>query len=125
MTNETAQTLDKAQIRQLISAQMNAICMKDKDRLISYYATASISFGLKPPPPTKNATDWEAGLPLSTEIRDLCTFVSGDMALAHWLWRFTGMEKDHPAMQAWISNIAGYQRHQGRWKVVYEYCSLR
>ena len=125
MTNETVQTLDKAQIRQLISSQMNAICMRDKDRLISYYAMESISFGLNPPLPTKSATDWENSLPLGTEIRDLGTFVSGDVALAHWLWRFTGMEKDHPAMQAWISNIAGYQRYQGKWRVVYEYCSLR
>jgi ketosteroid isomerase-like protein len=30
------------------------------------------------------------------ETRDLSIIVNGDLALAHWLWRFTGMETDHP-----------------------------
>jgi hypothetical protein len=34
-----------------------------------------------------------------TATRDLSITVSGDLAIAHWLWRFTGMAEDHPAMQ--------------------------
>jgi ketosteroid isomerase-like protein len=129
MTTKIAQTHDKNQIRQLISDQMKAICTKDRDRIISYYITEAAVFELKPPAPIKNATVLGTFLSCSpasfgTEIRDLGTFVSGDMALAHWLWRFTDMEKDHPAMQAWIRNIAGYQRYQGKWRIVYEHCSL-
>jgi hypothetical protein len=43
-----------------------------------------------------------------------------DVALAHWLWRFTGMAKDHPAMQTRMPATAGYQRRHGRWQIVPE-----
>ena len=38
---------------------------------------------------------WEACLPcfpssFQTETRDLTIVVNGDVALAYWLWRFTG-----------------------------------
>ena len=125
-------THDEAQIRQLIADRANAICSKDLDRIMAHYATETIVFDVKPPYQTRGADAWrrvwEACLPyfpaaFGTETRDLSILVSGDLALAHWLWRFKG-KKDHPAMQTWMRNTAGYQRIQGRWQIVHEHCSV-
>ncbi|MBD2020477.1 nuclear transport factor 2 family protein [Leptolyngbya sp. FACHB-36] len=132
MTTETTHTQDEAQIRQLIGDQQRAICAKDVDQIMAYYATNVIFFDCKPPFQTQG-TDafrrtWEECLPyfpnsFGTEIRDLNIVVSGDLAIAHWLLRFTG-EEDHPAMQTWLRFTAAYQRQQGKWQIVHEHCSV-
>ncbi|WP_333878199.1 YybH family protein [Methylobacter sp.] len=133
MITETAKTHDKTQIRQLINDQMNAICAKNADQVMGHYAVDAIIFDTKPPFQIENTHElrraWEACLPrlpasFGTEIRDLGIFVSGDLALAYWFWRFTGMEKNHPVMQTWIRSTAGYQRHQDIWQIVHEHCSV-
>ena len=99
MTTDTTKTHDEAQIRQLIADVASAICAKDLDRIIAHYATDVIFFDVKPPFQTRGADalrrTWEACLPylpasFGTETRDLSVIVSGDLALAHWLRRFTG-----------------------------------
>jgi len=88
---------------------------------------------VKPPFQTTGADawrrTWEASLPyfpdsFQTEMRDLSLTVSGDLALAHWLFRFTGMEQDHPVMQTWIRITAGYRRIRGKWQIVHEHASV-
>jgi len=37
VTNDSTQTQDEAQIRQLIADEASAICAKDIDRIMSYY----------------------------------------------------------------------------------------
>lgn len=133
MTTDTAKTHDEAQIRQLIADQASAICAKDIDRIMAHYATDVTFFDCKSPFQTRGAEAfrriWEECLPyfpdsFGIERRDLSVTVSGDLALAHWLFRFTGEEKDHPALQTWIRLTGGYQRKQGRWQIVHEHCSL-
>jgi SnoaL-like domain len=81
---------------------------------MAHCATHVIVFDVKPPFQTKGADayrrTWEACLPyfpasFQIEMRDLSITVSGDLALAHWLFRLTGMEKDHPAMQTWMRSL--------------------
>jgi ketosteroid isomerase-like protein len=132
-TTESAQVHDEAQLRQLIADQLSAIGAKDLDRLMHHYAADVVVFDVKPPFQTTGAEawrrTWEASLPyfpdaFQTEMRDLSLTVSGDLALAHWLFRFTGMDKDHPAMQTWIRISAGYRRIRGRWQIVHEHASV-
>ena len=108
MTTKTTNTHDEAQIRQLIADQASAICAKDIDQIMAHYATDVMFFDCKPPFQTRGAEAfrrmWEECLPyfpdsFEIERRDLSIIVNGDLALAHWLFRFTGEEKDHPAMQ--------------------------
>jgi ketosteroid isomerase-like protein len=103
-TTESAHARDEAQLRQLIADQMRAICANDLDRLMHPYAAEVVVFDAQPPFQTTGADawrrTWEACLPyfpdsLQTEMRDLSLTVSGDVALAHWLWRLTGKDKDH------------------------------
>ena len=132
-TPASAQARDEAQLRQLITDQMSAIGAKDLDRLMTHYAAEVVIFDVKPPFQTTGAEawrrTWEACLPyfpdsFQTEMRDLSLTVSGDLALAHWLFRLTGMAKDHPAMQTWIRISAGYRRIRGRWQIVHEHASV-
>jgi len=133
MTTETTQAHDEAEIRQLIADQISAICAKNVDRIMARYAEDVVYFDCKPPFQTKGAEAfrriWEECLPcfpasFGIETRDLNIFVSGDLALAHWLFRFTGEDKDHPALQTWMRLTTGCQRKEGKWRIVHEHCSL-
>ncbi len=133
MTTENTRAQDDAQIRQLIADWASALCAKDLDRLMAHYAAHVIVFDAKPPFQTKGAKayrrTWEACLPyfpasFRIETRDLSITVSGDLALAHWLFRLTGKEKDHPAMPTWMRSTVGYQRNQGRWQIMHEHVSI-
>ena len=132
-TTGSTHARDAAQLRQLIDDQMSAICARDLDRIMNPYAADVVVFDVKPPFQTKGADawqrTWEACLPyfpasFQIEMRDLSLTVSGDLALAHWLFRLTGMEKDHPAMQTWMRSTAGYRRIRGRWQIVHEHASV-
>jgi ketosteroid isomerase-like protein len=105
VTTETTKTQDEAQIRQIIADTASAICAKDLDRIMAHYAQDVIIFDAIPPFQTKGADEfrrtWEACLPcfpdsFGIEMRDLSLTVSGDLAIAHWLFHFTGMATDHP-----------------------------
>jgi ketosteroid isomerase-like protein len=133
MTTATTTTKDEAQIRQLIADETSAICAKDVDRIMVHYAQDVIIFDVKPPFQIKGADAfrriWEECLPcfpdsFAIESRDLTVTVSGDLAIAHWLFHFTGMAKDHPAAQMWMRNTVGYQRNQGKWQIVHGHCSV-
>jgi len=52
------------------------------------------------------------------ETRDLVT-LSGDLAVAHCLSRFTGMPE-----QSWIRARAVYRKDHGKWQIVHERYSV-
>jgi len=133
VTTETTKTQDEAQIRQIIADTASAICAKDLDRIMAHYAQDLIIFDAIPPFQTKGADEfrhtWEACLPcfpdsFEIEMRDLSLTASGDLAMAHWLFHFTGMPKDRPAAQMWMRMTSACQRKQGKWQIVHEHCSV-
>jgi len=109
----------------IIADEASAICAKDIDRIMSYYDPDVVFFDVKPPFQTNGADAlrriWEECLPYFPdsfgESRDLSIIVSGDLAIAHWLNRFTGMEPNHPAMQT----CCGSPRSTigNRWQIVH------
>ncbi len=133
MTTTTTKIQDEAQIRELIADEVSAICAKDIDKIMAHYAQDVMIFDVKPPFQIKGADAfrriWEECLPyfpeaFEIESRDLSITVSGDLAIAHWIFHFTGMEKDHPAAQMWMRNTVSYQRNQGKWQIVHGHCSV-
>lgn len=133
MTTGSTIIHNEAQIRQLIADQQSAICTKDVDQIMSHYASKVIVFDVKPPFQTQGKEAfrrvWEECLPcfpdsFEIETRDLNITVSGDLAFAHWLFRFTEMEQDHPAMQTWMRITAAYQKNQGKWQILHEHLSV-
>ena len=128
MSSENIDSDPEAEIRRLVADQQSAVCAKDIDRIMAHYSADVIVFNVKPPFQTRGAKDWrrewEASLshfPASfgTETRDLVITVSGDVAIAHYLCRFTGMPG-----QSWIRDTAVYKRDQGTWKIVHEHYSV-
>lgn len=133
MTTASTITSNEAQIRQLIADQQRAICTKDVDQIMSRYATEVIIFDVKTPFQTKGKEAfcqvWEACLPyfpdsFEIETRDLTIAVNDNLAVAHWLFRFTEMEPDHPAMQTWMRVTAVCQKNQGNWQILHEHLSV-
>src|SRR5271169_5064575 len=126
-------TSDEQQIRQVITDWTSAQCARDIDRLMSHYATEVVVFGVNPPFHTTGAAAWrrvwEAALshfPASfgVEIRDIIIVVSGDLALAHWQLRYTGMGAEHQATQTWLRTTVGYVRRKDRWQILHEHHSV-
>ncbi|NJK75957.1 MAG: SnoaL-like domain-containing protein [Oscillatoriales cyanobacterium RU_3_3] len=133
MKTATTTTQDEAQIRQLIAAQESAICAKDLDRIMAPYLSDAIIFDAIPPFQTKGVDalrhTWEECFPcfpdsFKIETQDLKITVSGDLACAHWLFRFAGMEPDHPAMQTWMRITSICQRNGDKWQIVHEHISV-
>ncbi|HEY9845573.1 MAG TPA: nuclear transport factor 2 family protein [Candidatus Caenarcaniphilales bacterium] len=131
MTTTTTKTHAEAQIQQLIADQQRAICTKDMDQIMSRYATEVIIFDVKPPFQTKGKEAvrqvWEACLPyfpdsFEMETRDLTISVNDNLAVAHWLFRFTGEEP--PVMQTWMRVTAVCQKNQGTWQILHEHVSI-
>lgn len=133
MDDYLAALTDDAAVRKLIAEQQAAICAKDLDDLMKPYAAEFVAFDAIPPFRTLGPEAWRqtwAGcLPHMPEVfeiesRDLCVVVSGEVAFAHWMFRFTGPQKDHPAMQSWMRLTGCYRKIAGAWKVVHEHCSV-
>lgn len=133
MKTESAIASHETQIRQLIADQQRAICAKDVDQIMSYYANEFIAFNVTPPFEIKGREAyrqvWQACLPyfpdsFGVETRDLSVTVRNDLAVAYWLSHFTGMEPNHPAMQTWMRITAIYQNNQGNWQIVHEHNSV-
>jgi ketosteroid isomerase-like protein len=132
-TPESARARDDARRRHLSAEPRRALGAQDLDRRMPPYAAAVVVFDAEPPFQTPGAGAFRrtraACLPYfpdacQTEGRDLRLTVSGDVALAHWLWRFTGMATDHLARQTLLRSPAGSQRLRGRWQIVHEHASV-
>jgi ketosteroid isomerase-like protein len=133
MIASTTTTQDEVQIRQLIADQQSAIGAKNIDRILAPYLTEVVVFDAIPPFQTKGVDalrhTWEECFPcfpdsFEIETRDLNIAVSGDLACAYWLFRFTGMEQDHPAMQTWMRITSICQRNRGKWQIIHEHISV-
>ena len=121
-------TPDEVEIRRLIADLHEAVCTKNIDRIVSHYADEVVVFNVKPPFQIRGAKDWRrewetslSHFPASFGMatRDLAITVSEDLALAHYLYRFTGLPG-----QSWIRDTAIYKRNLGKWQIVHEHYSV-
>ncbi len=121
------------QIRKVLSDRDIALGAKNLEALMAYYSPSVVVFDAIPPFVYKGTEAlrlaWEGCFPcfpdsFGTEIRNLCIAVGGDVASAHYLWRFSGMEPDHPAMQTWMRNTTLLERKQGEWLITHEHWSV-
>jgi uncharacterized protein (TIGR02246 family) len=133
MDDHLASITGEAEIRQFMSAQIEAIRAKDVDRIMSFYAPDAVVFDVKPPFRTAGAEAWRqmwaACLPyfpdsFQIEGRELFVAVSGTLAFAHWLFRFITEDPNHPAAQTWMRSTACYRKTAGRWAIAHEHGSV-
>lgn len=122
-------TGDEAEIRGLVADQQRAVCAKDIDAIMAHYAGEFAVFNVKPPFQIRDATEWRrvwerslTHFPASfgTETRDLVVAVNGELAVAHYFLRFTGLGGE----PSWIRVTVVYKRMAGRWRIVHEHSSV-
>lgn len=132
MSETPTATADEAALRDMIQAQMDALCAKDIDGIMAVYGDEFHAFDAIPPfqyrDPASWRQVWEECLPhfpesFGIELRDLELTVGTDLAYAHWLSRFTG-DEDHPATRNWLRFTAVYRKTDGRWRTVHEHISV-
>ncbi len=123
----------ETQIRHLMNAHIRAICAKNLDQIMAHYAPKIVIFDMKPPLALRGLDDcramWATSLPYMPTITGMETqavniTISGDLALAHWVARFTGLEPNHPAAQMWLRLTAGCQRRGDHWQIIHEHVSV-
>ncbi len=127
------ETQAEAQIRHLMDDHMRAICAKNLDQIMAHYAPAIVIFDMKPPLAIRGLDDcrnmWATSLPYmptisGMETQSVSITISGDLALAHWVARFAGLEPNHPAAQMWLRITAGCQRQGEQWQIIHEHVSV-
>lgn len=126
-------TADEAEIRRMIAAWSRAVEAKDVDGILADYAPEVVLYDAIPPYKAVGVeairAAWEGCFPyfperFRSEHRDLKVYVSGDTALVFALHHFVPEPADHPCGQTWMRVTAGYQRIEGRWRVVHEHVSI-
>lgn len=117
------------EIRDLIVNQHRAICRKDVAGIMANYADDAMIFNVKPPFQIAKRGEWGqvwqtslAHFPASftIETKNLQVTISGDLAVARYLYRFGGL----PGKQSWIRSTAVYQRTGNHWRIVHEHHSV-
>ncbi|MBW4486067.1 MAG: nuclear transport factor 2 family protein [Tildeniella torsiva UHER 1998/13D] len=128
-----SQTQAEAQIRHLIDDHISAICAKNLDQIMAHYAPEIVIFDMKPPLALRGIDDchtmWATSLPYmptisGMETQSVSITISNDLALAHWVARFAGLEPNHPAAQMWLRITSGCQRQGEQWQIIHEHVSV-
>jgi len=129
MTTQTMDSRDEAEILRVIADQQSAVRAKNVERIMSHYAAEFAVFNVKPPFQIRETAEWRRGWETSlahfpasfgTETRELAITMSGVLAVAHYLSRFTGL----PGERCWIRVTAVYKRIEGGWRIVHEHSSV-
>lgn len=123
----------KTEIKKVIDDFMAALCKKDVKSMLSHYAPDVVCYDVKPPYQVKGAVAWkhiwEASIgyfppKFKIEIKELKIHASGDMAIAHYMFRLAGTAKEHDAAQTYIRITTGFKKQQGKWKIIHEHGSV-
>ena len=129
MSNSAIDSRCEQEIRQALADRQRAIRQKNIDRILACYADEAVVFNVKPPFQIRDKGawrhEWESSLahfPASfgSETKDVKIIAQGDVAVVHYLYRFTGMPFD----PSWIRNTSVYRKIEGRWLIVHEHGSV-
>ncbi len=124
---------DQDEIQCIIAGQLRAVCAKDIDGIMAGYADDAVIFDVKPPFCTKGKEAWRemwnTVLPylpecLNAQTRDLKIMIEGDLAVAHWMFRFRAQENGQAAPQTWMRVSSVYRKHNNGWCIVHEHSSV-
>ena len=123
---------DETLIRESLVEWAQAFCEKNADRLMALYAEDAVVFDAIPPFTSgvaelrEKLVDCFPYLPdrFSITDRDLFLTVGTELAVAHWLWRFSDLPADHPAGQTLMRSTVIWARRGGVWRIIHDHCSV-
>ncbi len=122
---------DETPIRAALAAWQQAFCRKDTDALMALYADDAVLFDAIPPfseTPEGMRQKLVGCLPFfpeafAIETRDLRLQLGGELASAHFIWRFIELPPNHPAGRHWFRSSILWRKQAQGWRIVHDHCS--
>jgi uncharacterized protein (TIGR02246 family) len=127
-----AQSLEEIEIRELLDDWSRAMENKDLDGMVALYTPDIVQFDVKPPyrmdGPEPIRESWASCLPYFPKkfevLRHSHTVrVRGDMAVAHYLFKFRPIDEESRAGDSWYRVTVCLERVNGTWQVFHEHLS--
>jgi ketosteroid isomerase-like protein len=124
---------EAAAIFQCIEGRVQAVRVKDVERLMSQFAPDVRTFGLAPPLESagltvlrRRVTEWLGSFstPIDYEIRDIELEVSGTLAYDHHLTHVAGKDHSGHPIDLWFRETVGWRKVSGTWKVTHQHASV-
>jgi predicted dithiol-disulfide oxidoreductase (DUF899 family)/ketosteroid isomerase-like protein len=124
---------DEAGVRELVADWAAAVRTKDLDRVVSYYASAVVSFDLAPPLQyvgtgalRKSQAEWFPTFqgPIGYDVHDLSITAGADIAFCRSLNRISGKRTNGETTDVWVRVTMGFRRIGGRWLIAHEHASV-
>lgn len=122
----------EAMIHQRVEGLVQALCAKDIDGVMAFYAPNIVSFDLTPPlryvgAETKRRA-WQDAFAAYTsfayEVRELHVTTHGELAVVHSLNHVTGTLASGQITDLWLRWTACFRRIDGVWLVVHDHVSV-
>jgi ketosteroid isomerase-like protein len=124
---------DQDTIRAIIEARSAAVSHGDVETSMADVDERVVMFDLVDPlrhvgkaSALTRARSWRATFeqPPRLETHDVELFVSGDVAFSHFLSYVSGTQKTGHKVEMWFRTTLGFERKQGRWRIVHEHGSV-
>jgi ketosteroid isomerase-like protein len=124
---------DAAEVRAVVDAWVAAVRRKDVDAMLAHCAPGVATFDLVPPLAHRGKAAvrdvWLGTFaafepPLEYDTHDLEMTVGDDVAFVRSLNRFGGRRTGGDASVQWMRSTLGFQKIEGRWKLVHEHVSV-
>jgi len=130
---ENGQTNDEAQIRQLLDEWVDALWVKDVDKILLLYSPDVVTFDVVPPlqyigtpaygKSFRRMFDAFRGS-ITFETCDLSIAVGADVAFSHSLVRTIGTTNNGEKTDRWLRRTVCLRKVGGKWLIVHEHVSL-
>lgn len=124
---------NESEIRALLERQSEAMRRKDIDQLMACYAPDVVYFDTVPPLRFVGSDAlrarflrWFDGFQgsIGMERRDLTVLTSGDIAVAYWLSRASGILVNGREVGSWVRATSCSQRSGQGWLITHEHVSF-
>ena len=130
---ENRQATDEAQIRFILDEWVNALQVKDIDKIMSLYSPEVVTFDVVPPlqyagseaygKSFRRMFDAFRGV-IAFETRDLSIAVGAGVAFSHSLVRTCGTMKSGRETDRWLRRTVCLRKISGKWLITHEHVSV-
>jgi ketosteroid isomerase-like protein len=124
---------DEREIRHRIEKYVQAIRVKDLERVMLIFAPTLVSFDLESPlqhfKPEAKRSNWSKAFstyigPIEYEVRDLTLLVDRDLAVGRSVNRISGTLSDGKKVSYWVRWTTCFQKIDGAWLIVHDHVSV-
>jgi ketosteroid isomerase-like protein len=131
--DDSNQNADEAQIRSVLDEFVNALRVKDRDKILSLYLPDAVTFDVVPPLHYVGAEAYGKSVqrmfeeyrgPIGFETRELNISVGADVAFSHSLVCTSGTLKSGEEADRWLRRTVCLRKIGAKWLIAHEHISL-